>query len=407
MSIGGSHEAARPQVRRGLRIAMVFGALAALLLPMAYVFVTFWSTTRESEVQLAAERSGVRYLKPLVGLIGALAQAEAVAVDGAAVDEVRLRAAIAKVDAADRREGAALRTRERWTELRKELAETLKKKPTGHPAYHAYSGLNTSALALVTKVGEVSHLAGDARFGAGAGLLRLPGVAADAAHATALLRPADPSRAPSHGHDAKKGKSSGGNDHAGESPYAGAGRVAAVLDRISVSREAIREGLRRSGGGTVDSPDGLDALDEFATAVSALLELVKPAASGETVPVEKADAAGERVRTSVAKLTDQMLSTADAQLAAEGEAVADQRIAVTVAVVVGLLLALLLLWLSLPGHPQPAEPAESPGDAPGDAQHDAEPAPELIDARELLSSEELLHVGRAVRSTRGEPDDAH
>lgn len=405
MSIGGSHEASRPQARRGLRIAMVFGALAALLLPMAYVFVTFWSTTRQIEIELAAERSGVRYLKPLVGLIGALAQAETAAVDGAAVDEVRLRAAIAKVDAADRRDGAALRTRERWTELRKQLAETLKKKPTGHPAYHAYSGLNGSALALVTKVGEVSYLAGDARFGAGAGLLRLPGVAADAAHATALLRPADPTRAPSHGHDAKKGK--GGSDHAGESPYAGPGRVAAVLDRISVSREAIREGLRRSGGGTVDSPDGLDALDEFATSVSALLELVKPAASGEKVPVEKADAAGERVRTSVAKLTDQMLSTADAQLAAEGETVAGQRLAVTVAVVIGLLLALLLLWLSLPGHPQPAVPAESPGDERDDAPDDAEPAPELIDARELLNSEELLHVGRAVRSTRGEPDDSH
>ncbi|MGH3717064.1 MAG: hypothetical protein ACRDT4_26925, partial [Micromonosporaceae bacterium] len=198
------------------------------------------------------------------------------------------------------------------------------------------------------------------------------------------------------------------NDHAGESPYAGPGRVAAVLDRISTSREVVREGLRRSGA-TVEGAGGLAALDEFTAAIGVLVETVSPAAKGGKVPLGDADDASERVRKAVAGLASQMLDAADGQLAEQADAVADKRFYATAAVLVGLLLAVGLLWLSLPGHPEAPAPAPvaDPGEEYDAAAEETEPTPELIDARELLNSEELLHVGRAVRSTRGEPDDAH
>jgi hypothetical protein len=75
---------------------------------------------------------------------------------------------------------------------------------------------------------------------------------------------------------------------------------------------------------------------------------------------------------------------------------------------VGVLLAILLLWLLLPAAPAPVA-----GEAEGDDTEPIEPGPPEgvdttpVDARDLIAVEELLHVGRAVRGRKREQVDDH
>ncbi|MGH3655183.1 MAG: hypothetical protein ACRDUA_00850 [Micromonosporaceae bacterium] len=429
MTHGGSHEAGRSPMRRGIRIAAVFLALAALTIPMAYVFASFWSVTSRQVADVTAEQRGVRYLGPMTHLIGVLSQTESATLNGKAADVSMVRAAMAKVAAADRRDGAALGATERWTKLRNQIEATLKDKPAGHEAYHAYANLNTTALALVTKVGDTSMLSADQTFATNTTLLLLPPAIVHAGQVADLLRPADtgPAGTPANkddkpgGHDKDKHKG-GGNEHAGESAAAPAARVAVALDRISAARNTLRSGLQRGGGGTVVSPQALDALDEFSAAVVALTEAAKPAAGAEEASISDADGASERARKAALTLTDQMLDSLSSQLSDRVDELTGDRLGSGIAMVVGVVLAAILLWLGLPGPAErwreaasgrgasPYDQAPDRGASPYQRAHVGEPLapaqdPDLIDARELLSNEELLRVGRAVRATRGEPED--
>ncbi len=404
MSLGGSHEADRPPMRRGIRILVVFTALAALVLPMGYVFTGFWSVTTAKVGDLVAERGGMQYVRPLSQLIGALADAQSAAVAGKPVDAVRLRTTVAKVATMDRRYGAALHTRERWSSLAKQIDAARHRKLDGEAAYQAYGELNTSALALLDKLGHTSKLASDLEFDADATLLRLPAVAVYSGQVADLLRMADMSGGMSDGDTHHTGSHKGGP---ADDEYARAGTIAAALDRISDTREAIREGVRGGAGAVVEGPAGLGALDEFSAAVVGLLEVVRPAAGGKEVALGDADDASERARKTSLALTGQVLDSLDPQLADRVDDLRGARTGAAVAMAVGLLLAAVLLWFSLPAQPEAAsrEPETGYDEDSAEAAGEATAQPELIDARELLDSEELLHVGRAVRSTRGEPGD--
>ncbi|MGH3881130.1 MAG: hypothetical protein ACRDSK_29240 [Actinophytocola sp.] len=400
MTGGRLHEVRRPHMRRGVRIVMVFVALAALIAPMGYLFSSFWSVTGQSESEVADERRAVRYLKPLIRLIGALAEAQSRAVDGESVDVAGLRAAMAKVDAVDRQHGVALRAQKRWSTLRRQIVAGFGETTGGDQAYRAYGELTTTALALVAKVGDVSSLATDPEFDAHAALLCVPLVVVHSGQVADLVRSAS--------------TPTGGGGRAANGSTVAAGRVAVALDRVAAAGETIREGVRGSEGAVAEDGEALAALDEFFAAVVALLEVATPATAGEKVAPAEVDQVGERLRSAALLLGDQILTRLDSRLETRADGLEDQRIGAAITMAVGLLLGTALLWTSLPGYREPEEdPAALPetgGDltGPPDAGQDSMdgmvPA-ELVDARELLSNEELLHIGRAVRSTRGEPED--
>ena len=112
----------------------------------------------------------------------------------------------------------------------------------------------------------------------------------------------------------------------------------------------------------------------------------------------------DRVQTSAVTLASATLDELDRVLV-EQRSTEAARQRDTVLIGVGILLgAGILLFLRLPSRqPEPDEPDE-PEDA-GPDRPETEPI-ELIDARDLLKQEELVHVGRGVRRVRRTADDA-
>lgn len=390
-----THQLDSPPARRGLRIILGFVTLAVLIAPTGYVFSSYWAVTGADQTTIAAERRAVRYLKPLMHLVVGLAEAQSAAVAGKPGDPHVVREAVSKVAAADRHDGVPLGARERWLMLRADIESVLARQPTGDPAYHRYSELTAQSLALVEKVADGASLGTDAEFGAYQTVLQLPALVVHSGHVPDLLRAA--------------GGPTASNDHAGDSRVAPAARTAVVLDRVSAARDVIREDLRRVSSELVTGTAGLDALDELSTAVDALLRVAAPAAAGGQVAPDSAADASKRVRQAARTFSDQLLGALGSQLEARDAELGDQRFTAAAAMLTGLLLATVLLWLTLPGYadrrsPPTAEPTRQAGFT-GYPERPGAASPGMVDVADLLTAEELLHVGRAVRSTRGEPGD--
>jgi hypothetical protein len=153
------------------------------------------------------------------------------------------------------------------------------------------------------------------------------------------------------------------------------------------------------------TPNLVGHLDAFRSTVDTF---VPPAMLLQTLG--RSDAAAlaagaDRVRQQARALADAVLGELDALLRDRRDRLAGERGWEVAGIVVGTILGIALLGLVLPaaatgraGSPEP-EPGPAPADGgPGDDGGDTT----FVDPRDLAAVEELLHVGRAVRTARRE-----
>jgi hypothetical protein len=381
--------------RRVLHVAAAFLLVAGMLIPLGFVLAQFWTSTGDDLRFVGEERRGVAYLQPLVRLLGTLTEAQSAATRGKQVDQAQVRAAMAAVDVVDQAQGDLLRSRQRWSQLRAQISaliarDTLK----GEDAFTAYSESNDLVLGLATKIGDTSNLildpVLDSYYLMDTVLLRIPPILVDAG------RLADLSALPASS--------------------VGPVQLAVARDRIAGTSEAIDVSLGKVFDATPSKtlgPNLLGQLDVFRSAVN---DLAPSSSLLQQSGTRQDPGALASARSQLQQATLQMASTAFAELdalpRAREQRVDKQRLAVLVAVVLGVLVGAVVLWLRLPrAGPVATTPAEDDDEVaqpPGDsvAREEALVLQDLVDARALLQRDELLRVGRAVRSSRRERDDA-
>src|SRR6266545_2730857 len=309
---------ARP-MRRSLRIAAAFAVVAAVLLPLAFVFAQFWTSTGDNLRFVNDERRGVAYLQPLVRLLGTLTDAQSAATRGKPIDVAQLRAAVAAVDAVDQAQDDRLRTRQRWSQLRAQIeAATARGTFTGEDAYATYSETNDLVLSLMAKIGDTSNLILhpelDSYYLMDTALLRLPQVLVDAgrlADLSALL--------------------------ASTKSATGSAQLAVARDRGATTSKTL-------------GPNLLGQLDAFRSAANDLAPsslLLRQSDTGlDPEALASARAQLERATLQMAGTT---LAELDALLSVRGDHLDGQRTAALVAFLIGALAGAVVLWQRLPG----------------------------------------------------------
>ena len=359
------------------------------------------SATDEDENFVALERHGVAYLRPLTRLVGELTAAQSAAVRGAAVDTVALNAAVAAVSDVDRTDGPVLRTEQRWTDLRAAIDKVGAQRSTGLAALDVYADVVALAADLARKIGDTSKLILDPQLDSyylmDAAMLQLPtvltaaGLAADLAYVTA---------------------DRGEDDKLSEGAFID---VAVARQQVATATEATSTGIRKALDATRRGAVGAnltEPLDAFRAAVD---QLVPPAALRQATPTGNSSAiwaAAQKIRAAAVPLAAAVLTELDALLAIRQDDLASQRIYALGAAGAGVVLAVVLLWWSVPARGRArsdelaAVTAGHEGGAAGDVASLSVQLP-VVDARDLLALEELVHVGRGVRAQPKEkPDDA-
>jgi hypothetical protein len=400
----GTGSAPRRRVHQGTRAALAVAIAAGLLGPLAIVFANFWLDGREELAAAEQERRGVAYLRPLTGLLGELMAVQAAAVRRAGAETGELRAAITAVDTADQRYGNALKTTERWRALRQRAA-ALAERPPAKPAaaLAAYTEAGVLTVDLAVKVGDTAGLVRepqeDSYYLMDAVVRRLPEVVAG----TGYLADAGQviGAAPSQQDKAT---------------------LAATHDRVIAASEAAVTDLRRSlesTGQDTLSVTLLGPADAFISAASAMGTTALLPGSDIKANAGEVARLSRSLQSAGAQLQAAGLTELDVALTGRHGEVTGTRESVAAAVLVGLLVAAIAVWFQLPrrdaaahlGADDDDQVLPEPDDAAGryasraDTTMEVPEAPELIDARDLLDSAELVRVGRAVRPTRRRHDD--
>jgi hypothetical protein len=351
-----------------IALMVVFGVL------LSYVEVQLWTARSDDLAVLAAERQGVAYLKPVLHLVDELTVAQSAAVRGGQVDTAAVQAAIEAVDAVDGRLGASLGTRQRWSDLREQISTAITQRLSGEPGYRTYTGVVAVAVDLCRKAGDTSQLILDPELDSyylmDTALLRVPDilVAAGRAADLAVL--------------------------AGQAPSEAARtRVSVARYQVAVASDAVGVGLRKALESTDSAtlgPGVTGKLDAFRSAVDAFVPPATLLQTLDTVDAATIGRSADAVRQAVGPLADSVLAELDVVLRARESAIGGRRTAGVVTGAAGLLIALVLLWLLLPGVPRP-QPARRD-------QADAETT--FVDPRDLLPIDELLYAGRPVSIPR-------
>lgn len=150
----------RPDPRRRRQVATVI-ALVALLAPLV-VSLTLLARSLDAQSSFAqAEADGIAYLRPVVRLIAASADAQSATVSGRPLDTAEISAARADVEAVDRRTGSALGTARRWDDLGAALDSALGSSRSPQAAYAEWRRVIDLELALVAAVGDGAQLVHD------------------------------------------------------------------------------------------------------------------------------------------------------------------------------------------------------------------------------------------------------
>ena len=393
---------------RRFRVVAAFVLIGALLLPLSLLFWRFWASTGDEQTVIGDERSGVVYLRPLIGLLTSLDEAQAAAVRSQPVDVGKVRNAVTAVADVDRTQGSALRVQERWASLRTQIEGVIGRAvPAGREAFNTYSESVDLLVNLAIKVGDESRLILDPRIDTyylmDTALLRLPPMLVDAGRVADLPLIVAPARPTEPGAAAP----------AAAEPV----QVTAAKDRLSRSFVALDAGLRKSFDVTASRTLGqsmLGPLDAFGAPVRALA----PSAVLVDPPVTRSDPAGtaatrSEVRRAGLSLSTVTLDELDKLLVSREDAVSVQRTQALAALIVAALLTTGILWLRLPAPETSRTPESEPVDLPIDEQVSGAPEAvypverDLVDARELLTNAELIHVGRGLRapSRRDRGDD--
>jgi hypothetical protein len=240
------------------RVATAVVVAVAVLAPLGVLCVQAWTATGDTLTFVRDERRGVTYLAPLTRLLGATTEAQSAAVRGRPVDAAGVRAALAAVDAADRRLGGPLRSSDRWSDVRRTVADRISRPswPQATTAYGQYSDVNTLLLELDRTVGDNSRLILDpdidSYYVMNATLLRIPAVLVDSG------RYADLSVLAAAG---------------GPPDAAAQAQLAAARNRIATDAADLTDGLVKAFAVTGSTTLALGLtrqLDNFRTAVDAV-----------------------------------------------------------------------------------------------------------------------------------------
>ncbi len=388
----------KPSARRTLRNAvavltvMVMGAL------LGAGVAGSWSELSGKRDTVAAQRAGVGYLRPLIGLIGALTASQSTAVQGRPIDAGGLRAAVAGVKAADSAHGAELETGTHWSELEQRIGALIDKPVTGASAYQGFGDVVSLAMQLATHVGDTSELVLDAEpsthYLMDVALLRLSTVMLHAGRA------ADLSVLPL------------GGDTAADRAAA----IAVARYQVAVAAADITTGLKKIVANTERPTFGADLQDQQSVAgalgvgiqfQSAVDKLAPPMLVGQlTRPVTAAELTDNaaRVNASVVALADALWSQLDMRLAERDTDLVEQQRLIIIGASAMLVGAIVLLWLFAPDRRLRA--ADDDSSMAGTEAEPEAPQISMIDARDLLRAEELVHVGRAVQAGPRERDGA-
>jgi methyl-accepting chemotaxis protein len=379
--------AAAGHLRR--RVLTRLAALLAVGILFALVMAPQWRATGQQLSLVDAERHGVAYLQPLGQLIAELTEAQSSAVRGGQPVVSRLDAAVNAVSMADDAHGDPLATHGRWSDLRSRAGALVRQRIDGDQAYTAYSEVLALAVDLARRVGDTSQLtvdpALDSHYLTDAVLRRVPDALVGTGRAADLAALAD--KAPSDVAQV---------------------RVSVARYQVAAASDGLSTSLRRAMGVTRSAtltPNLVGHLDAFRSTVDTF---VPPAMLLQTLG--RSDAAAlaagaDRVRQQARALADAVLGELDALLRDRRDRLAGERGWEVAGIVVGTILGIALLGLVLPaaatgraGSPEP-EPGPAPADGgPGDDGGDTT----FVDPRDLAAVEELLHVGRAVRTARRE-----
>jgi hypothetical protein len=383
-----------------VRVAVVLAV--GFILPFAYLAILASSYNSTQGNVLSEERIGILYLRPLGGLIVALTDGESAAVRGDRVNTAAIQVAVGNLNAADAAYGGRLGTQQRWSDLRQRVATLIARPESGQQAFSDYSNVIDLAVALVTKAGNTSTLildpALDSYHLVDAAMVQATSVLVDSGQMADLVWL--------------------GSKVAPKGAAEAEGRVFAARDRVAQAAASIDTDLQTSFGATHSTTlaGHLAApLDQFRSAISGFAPVTSLAeVSVNLSKPQPLLAARSQVETAASRLQATMFDELDQLLRARQDDLHGQRqlgftAAGFAAVAVG-----WFGWILLPARraPDPAQTADEAAALDGGRhravgnREDEDPDPaddgltDLMDARDLLTMDELTRVGRAVRSTR-------
>jgi hypothetical protein len=372
---------------RRLRMPLVLFTLAAILLPMGFLFQRLWTSTADTTELLAIKRHGITVARPASQLLATLVDARTAAARGESVDVNAVHAAVERVRTVVSAGNDPLRIQPSWAPIASQIDAA--SKLTGNKAASGYAGPVRLTQRLLGTIGDSSRVTEDSDIEVlhlvDTALIRIPEAMISAGEIASLAhdRPAkvkDPRPDPT---------------------------IAVAVDRVTRSAEDINAGLQAGSdaGDKTSEPQLLKPLDEFAAAVDAIRQIA-PGAFVTGGPTRNAgEAARVQLHNASVALQMAILNSAEASLSGRTDALSRQRRDALVAAGVGVVATCALVLLRLPrpeaspqASPDRGSPAKQPRHGGGEPDK-PDPAAKWIGARELLTTE-LVHVGRAVRGSR-------
>jgi hypothetical protein len=335
-----------------------------------------WQSLSKQDTMATDELAGIAYAQPLSRLVESLAVADAAVAVHAPADPGPIEAAVQAVAAADAAHGTRLGTTDRWADLKSRIDALVGR--TGTRDDGEFRAAARLSVDLMDHIGTTAGLAldsnADIHFLAEASLRQLPAVMLNAALAVGSALDA-PDAARSNALAAARYQMALAGDNATSAVTNAA--VSAPGSDLIRQLDAFQSSINALGPVTFDQPRSLVAVTSPAE-------------------VERLTAAALALDQTILNQIGDLLIDQQARLAAEKRFI----IGDAAGVVVG---AFVLLWVLSPRRTAAITEADGDQDI---AEPVEEPQIALIEARDLLGLEELVHVGRAVQSRRRASDDA-
>jgi hypothetical protein len=384
--------------------------IVAVLFSVA--LVQSWIASTKDLNFAQAERQGIAYLQPLTEILDKMVDAQSTTVEGGVADSSGLQQGISAVDAVEKKYGDALGSGQRWTDLRGRINTLINQRPSGEPAYRAYTDVVQLVVDLINKIADSSNLVLDpvldSYYLMDATVLRLSEVTVFAGRASDLARLANSVTNPAERAQAET-------------------RIGVARYQVARENEGIATGLRKAMDATSSSSLGpaittqLDtfrsAVDEFVPPVTLLQDL------NQVDMVTLALKAGE-VREAARKLNTAILTELDKLLESRVNQVGVSRMQTLGLGSLALLFSALVLWAMAKGGRR-EEPVVAPAKDRADSDTAKDRLSEAVRARRLMRglqsvegnsaaepnpgenqmSEELVRVGRGIRARRRERAD--
>ncbi len=384
--------------------------IVAVLFSVA--LVQSWIASTKDLNFAQAERQGIAYLQPLTEILDKMVDAQSTTVEGGVADSSGLQQGISAVDAVEKKYGDALGSGQRWTDLRGRINTLINQRPSGEPAYRAYTDVVQLVVELINKIADSSNLVLDpvldSYYLMDATVLRLSEVTVFAGRASDLARLANSVTNPAERAQAET-------------------RIGVARYQVARESEGIATGLRKAMDATSSSSLGpaittqLDtfrsAVDEFVPPVTLLQDL------NQVDTATLALKAGE-VREAARKLNTATLTELDKLLESRVNQVGVSRMQTLGLGSLALLFSALVLWAMAKGGRR-EKPVVAPAKDRADSDTAKDRLSEAVRARRSMRglqsvegnsaaepnpgenqmSEELVRVGRGIRARRRERAD--